>query len=57
MLLHRDTFNTEMLLHNGAIRYKYFYTEMMLLRQTFRHRRVFTQVLLERCFYTGVFTC
>ena len=57
VLLHRDTFNTEMLLHNGAIRYKYFYTEMMLLRQTFRHRRVFTQVLLERCFYTGVFTC
>ena len=57
VLLHRDTFNTEMLLHKGAIRYKYFYTEMMLLRETFRHRRVFTQVPLHRCFHTGVFTC
>ena len=52
-----DTFNTEMLVHKGAIRYKYFYTEMMLLRETFRHRRVFTQVPLHRCFHTGVFTC
>ena len=59
MLLHRDTLDTEMLLHTGALKYKYFYTEMILLRETFRHRRVFTQVplhlytkmFLHRCFY------
>ena len=59
MLLHRDTFNTEMLLHTGALRYKYFYAEMILLRETFSHRRVFsqvplhlcTQMFLHRCFY------
>ena len=57
VLLHRDTFNTEMLVHTGALRYKFFYREMILLRETFRRRRVFTQVplhteiLLHRCFY------
>jgi len=59
MFLHRDIFNTEMLLHTGALRHKYFYTEMILLRETFKHRRVFTRVplhlytemFLHRCFY------
>ena len=46
-----------MLVHTGALRYKFFYREMILLRETFRRRRVFTQVplhteiLLHRCFY------
>ena len=59
MFLRRDTFNTEMLLHTGGLRYKYFYAEMIFLRETFRHRRVFTRVplhlytemFLHRCFY------
>ena len=59
IFLHRDTFNTEMPLHTGALRYKHFYTEMILLRETFRHRRVFTrvplhlytQMFLHMCFY------
>ena len=47
VLLHRDTFNTEMLLHTGALRYKYFYTEMILLTQVPLHRDAFTQVFLH----------
>ena len=49
VLLHRDTFNTEMLLHTGALRYIYIY----LRRDDFANAGTFTQ----RCFYTGVFTC
>ena len=44
VLLRGDTFNTEMLLHTGALRYKYFYTEMILLTQAPLHRDAFTQV-------------
>ena len=56
VLLHRDNFYREMLVHTGALRYKYFYTEMILLRETFKkqagcHAGTFTQ----RCFCTGVF--
>ena len=59
IFLHSDTFNTEMPLHTGALRYKHFYTEMILLRETFRDRRVFTrvplhlytQMFLHMCFY------
>ena len=52
VLLHRDTFNTEMLVHTGALRYKYFCREMVLLREIFRRRRVFTQVPLHRDSFT-----
>ena len=57
VLLHRDTFNTEMLLHTGALRYKYFYTEVIFLRETldtggFSHRYLYT--FTQRCF-TQVF--
>ena len=51
MLLHRDTFNTEMLLHTGALRYIYIYiyiyAEMILLTQVPLHRDAFTQVFLH----------
>ena len=47
VLLRGDTFNTEMLLHTGALRYKYFYTEMILLTQAPLHRDAFTQVFLH----------
>ena len=47
LTLHRDTFNTEMLLRTGALRYKYFYTEMILLTQVPLHRDAFTQVFLH----------
>ena len=57
VLLHRDTFNKEMLLHTGALRYKYFYTEVIFLRETldtggFSHRYLYT--FTQRCF-TQVF--
>ena len=56
-ILHRDTFNTEMLVHTGALRYKYFYREMILPRKLldaggFSHRCLYTEILLHRCFYT-----
>ena len=47
VLLHRDAFNTEMLLHTGALRYKYFYAAMILLTQVPLRRDACTHVFLH----------
>ena len=59
VLLHRDAFNTEMLLHTGASRRKKKSTEMIcqdkvLDASGFAHRCLYTEMLLHTCVFTPI---